>query len=84
MLGALQGGAPVRDDEARQGMGDSCQAFPQEASSAGGAYVNMMMDKGRERVKAAYHDNYDRLVEVKNKYDPANFFHVNQNIRPAA
>jgi hypothetical protein len=50
--------------------------------SAGGAYVNMMMDEGQERVKAAYRDNYDRLVAVKNTYDPTNFFHVNQNIRP--
>jgi FAD/FMN-containing dehydrogenase len=50
--------------------------------SAGGAYVNMMMDEGQDRVKAAYRGNYDRLVEVKNRYDPTNLFHVNQNIRP--
>jgi hypothetical protein len=51
--------------------------------SAGGAYVNMMMDEGGERVEAAYSDNYTRLTQVKAKYDPANFFHVNQNIKPA-
>ncbi len=51
--------------------------------SAGGAYVNMMMDEGQERVRAAYRDNYDRLVAVKNRYDPTNLFHVNQNIRPS-
>jgi FAD binding domain/Berberine and berberine like len=50
--------------------------------SAGGAYVNFMMDEGEERVKATYGDNYERLVEIKNKYDPANLFRVNQNIRP--
>jgi FAD/FMN-containing dehydrogenase len=50
--------------------------------SAGGAYVNMMMDEGQERVQAAYRDNYERLVAVKNIYDPTNLFHVNQNIRP--
>lgn len=50
--------------------------------SAGGAYVNMMMDEGQERVKAAYRDNYERLVQIKNTYDPTNLFHVNQNIRP--
>ena len=50
--------------------------------SAGGAYVNMMMDEGQERVKAAYRDNYARLAEVKNRYDPTNLFHVNQNIQP--
>nr|WP_095044903.1 FAD-binding oxidoreductase [Candidatus Promineifilum breve] len=50
--------------------------------SAGGAYVNMMMEEGQERVKAAYRDNYSRLVAVKNIYDPWNLFHVNQNIQP--
>ncbi len=51
--------------------------------SAGGAYVNMMMDEGLDRVKAAYRDNYPRLAEIKKKYDPQNLFHVNQNIKPA-
>ena len=50
--------------------------------SAGGAYVNMMMEEGQERVEAAYRDNYQRLAAVKNQYDPANLFHVNQNIKP--
>jgi hypothetical protein len=51
--------------------------------SAGGAYVNFMMDEGEDRIKATYRDNYDRLASIKKKYDPANFFRVNQNIRPA-
>ena len=50
--------------------------------SAGGAYVNFMMDEGQERVQATYGDNYKRLTEVKRKYDPTNLFRVNQNIRP--
>lgn len=50
--------------------------------SAGGAYVNFMMDEGQERVRATYRDNYERLVAIKNKYDPTNLFRVNQNIRP--
>lgn len=50
--------------------------------SAGGAYINFMMDEGSDRIKATYRDNYERLVEVKNKYDPYNFFRVNQNIKP--
>jgi FAD/FMN-containing dehydrogenase len=51
--------------------------------TAGGAYVNMMMhDEGQERIRASYRDNYDRLVEVKRRYDPGNLFHVNQNIAP--
>jgi FAD/FMN-containing dehydrogenase len=50
--------------------------------SAGGAYVNMMMDEGRERVRASYGPNYDRLARVKAAYDPGNVFRVNQNIQP--
>jgi FAD/FMN-containing dehydrogenase len=50
--------------------------------SAGGAYVNFLMDEGEDRVKATYGDNYERLVAIKNKYDPQNLFRVNQNIRP--
>ncbi len=50
--------------------------------SAGGAYVNMMMDEGRERVRASYRGNYDRLARVKAAYDPRNTFRVNQNIQP--
>ena len=52
--------------------------------SMGGAYVNMMMDdEGQERVRASYRHNYERLTQVKAKYDPDNVFHVNQNIKPA-
>lgn len=50
--------------------------------SAGGAYVNFMMDEGQDRVKATYRDNYERLVAIKNKYDSTNLFRVNQNIEP--
>jgi FAD/FMN-containing dehydrogenase len=52
--------------------------------SAGGAYVNMMMEEGQERVRAAYRGNYERLARVKATYDPDNLFRVNQNIQPAA
>jgi FAD/FMN-containing dehydrogenase len=52
--------------------------------SAGGAYVNFMMDEGEDRVKATYRDNYPRLAAVKKTYDPSNVFRVNQNIKPAA
>jgi FAD/FMN-containing dehydrogenase len=51
--------------------------------SAGGAYVNFMMEEGEERVKATYGDNYMRLAEIKTKYDPTNLFRVNQNIKPS-
>ncbi len=52
-------------------------------TSAGGAYVNFLMQEGEDRVRAAYRDNYPRLEEVKRRYDPDNVFHVNQNIRPS-
>jgi FAD/FMN-containing dehydrogenase len=45
-----------------------------------GAYINFMMDEGIDRIKATYQDNYERLSESKRKYDPTNFFRVNQNI----
>ncbi len=51
--------------------------------SAGGAYVNFMMEEGEERIKASYRDNYKRLAAIKNTYDPTNFFRVNQNIKPS-
>jgi len=50
--------------------------------SAGGAYVNFMMEEGEDRIKATYRDNFARLVAVKNTYDPTNLFRVNQNIKP--
>jgi FAD/FMN-containing dehydrogenase len=51
--------------------------------SLGGSYVNMMMDEGEERVRASYRGNYDRLAEIKARYDPDNFFRINQNVAPA-
>jgi FAD/FMN-containing dehydrogenase len=51
-------------------------------TSAGGAYVNFLMDEGGDRVRASYSGNYERLAQVKRRYDPRNVFHVNQNIEP--
>ena len=51
---------------------------------AGGGYINFMMEEGEASIRATYRENYDRLAAVKAKYDPQNFFNVNQNIRPAA
>ena len=48
-----------------------------------GVYVNYLGDEGEARARAAYGLNYERLVKLKNKYDPTNFFRLNQNIKPA-
>lgn len=47
-----------------------------------GGYVNFMADDDQDRIRANYKSNYDRLVEVKRKYDAGNLFHLNQNIKP--
>ena len=47
-----------------------------------GVYVNFLGDEGEERIRASYGVNYERLVALKNRYDPTNFFHLNQNIQP--
>lgn len=73
---------PANNEEMIQWAKDYWEAI--HPYSAGGAYVNMMMDEGQERVRAAYGDNYERLARVKAKYDPGNFFHLNQNIKPKA
>ncbi|MEJ2320673.1 MAG: BBE domain-containing protein [Gemmatimonadales bacterium] len=41
-----------------------------------------MMEEETDRVGAAYGQSWGRLVELKNKYDPDNFFRLNQNIQP--
>ena len=51
--------------------------------TARGSYVNFMMEEGEDRIRASYGDNYERLQEIKARYDPDNFFRVNQNIKPA-
>ncbi len=45
-------------------------------------YVNFLMDEGEERIRQAYGAKYDRLKTLKRKYDPDNFFRLNQNIPP--
>jgi hypothetical protein len=50
----------------------------------GAVYVNDLENEGEARVRAAYGDKYDRLSRIKRKFDPYNFFRINQNIPPAA
>ena len=50
--------------------------------ASAGAYVNFMTEEEGDRVAAVYGSNYERLVQLKNQYDPKNIFHLNQNIKP--
>jgi len=50
--------------------------------ASAGAYVNFMTEEEGDRIAAAYGANYNRLVEIKRRYDPENIFHLNQNIKP--
>jgi hypothetical protein len=62
---------------------DEVAALLHEAGNDG-AYVNFLGDEGPDRVRAAYPGaTWDRLVELKRRYDPDNLFHVNQNINPS-
>ncbi|MBW0271838.1 oxidoreductase [Nocardia sp. MH4] len=55
-----------------------------EPHTADGGYINFMASDDQSRIRANYGPNYDRLAAVKKAYDPANLFHLNQNIAPAA
>ena len=71
----------AKDDQ--KGIGWAREFFKASAPYASaGAYVNFMTEEEGDRVAAAYGSNYDRLVEIKKRYDPANVFHLNQNIKP--
>ncbi len=67
---------------------DSCVAWVRACHDAlgeyvpAGVYVNFLSQGEEGRVRAAYGDNYERLVDLKTKYDPDNFFRLNQNIEP--
>jgi FAD/FMN-containing dehydrogenase len=72
---------PANNDKITQWAKDYWEAL--HPYSAGGAYINFMMEEGEDRIKATYGDNYERLTAIKAKYDPDNLFRVNQNIKPA-
>ena len=53
-----------------------------EPFATSGVYVNYLGNEGEGRIRASYGANYERLVALKNKYDPTNLFRLNQNIKP--
>jgi FAD/FMN-containing dehydrogenase len=79
MVGVTQD--PAGDDAAIAWVRETWQVL--HPHSAGGAYVNFMMEEGADRIQATYLGNYDRLARIKAQYDPDNLFRVNQNIAPA-
>jgi FAD/FMN-containing dehydrogenase len=55
-----------------------------DSETTDGVYLNFTSDEGEERVRNSYGpEKYAKLVELKDKYDPANMFHLNQNIKPS-
>jgi hypothetical protein len=62
-----------------RGLAESIRPF-----SSGGYSLNFLGDEGEDTIKAAFGANYDRLAAIKRKYDPENFFRLNQNIKPQA
>jgi hypothetical protein len=60
-----------------RGLADSMRPF-----SSGAYFLNFLGEEGEDTIKAAYGPNYERLMAIKKKYDPKNFFCMNQNIKP--
>jgi len=71
---------PTDDDTNRTWIERAWSALPALPKAV---YVNELGDEGNERVRAAYGPNYERLSQLKRRYDPNNLFRLNQNIRPA-
>jgi FAD/FMN-containing dehydrogenase len=70
------------DDEANMGWTREF-ATQLEPYSSGGVYLTFTSDSGDDRVRDVFRTNYDRLRDVKDRYDPSNMFHLGQNIRPS-
>jgi hypothetical protein len=56
--------------------------YDQIKHEASGAYVNFLETESDERIRECYGENYANMVDLKRKYDPANMFGFNQNIKP--
>jgi FAD/FMN-containing dehydrogenase len=71
---------PAQNDAAIGWVRDFYEATARHSEEGG--YINFMSGDDQERIRSNYGANYDRLVEIKRKYDPDNLFRLNQNIRP--
>jgi FAD/FMN-containing dehydrogenase len=60
------------------------KVYAQMEPSVIGYYMNHMVDSDAPKARLAFRDNYDRLVSVKNRYDPDNLFQLNANVKPSA
>lgn len=70
------------DDQSEQQVQDMRDYWKTLAPYTHGFYINNAMDENVDGVRLTFRDNYDRLVELKNRYDPKNLFHLNTNIEP--
>jgi FAD/FMN-containing dehydrogenase len=83
LLGVEGNWEEPHEDEANVAWVRECVADMQRFSD-GGMYLNFpgFLEEGQEMMRDAYGENYERLVVLKNEYDPTNFFRMNQNVRP--
>jgi len=83
LLGIEANWEEPRDDEANVAWARNCVADMRRFSS-GGMYLNFpgFLEEGDQLLRGAYGENYERLVDLKNRYDPTNLFRLNQNIKP--
>jgi hypothetical protein len=79
----LGGSWPKPVDEAEEWIASVRKDWDTMAPLTNGFYINNMMgDEGDKKIRANFGENYDRLVELKNKYDPTNLFRLNANVKP--
>jgi hypothetical protein len=85
LLGVEANWEPSQEDDANVAWARACVA-DLEAFSNGGQYLNFpgFYEGQDEAMRTTFGTQYDRLVALKMKYDPTNFFHLNQNIKPKA
>jgi FAD/FMN-containing dehydrogenase len=83
LLGIEANWEEPQDDETNVAWARNCVADMRRFSD-GGNYLNFpgFLEEGQDLIRDAYGENYERLVALKNEYDPANLFRMNQNIKP--